>query len=102
MFANIHLHCTTRTLDDDLQSELAGNVESLGVKPNGTPVDPSTRPDLLARVFYLKLKRLIADIKGRPSSPGCFGKLKNFVYTVEYQKRGLFSMRLRLACNYLG
>lgn len=65
-------------------------VESLGVKPNGTPVDAATRPDLLARVFYLKLKKLIADIKGTKSKPGCFGKVKNYVYTVEYQKRGMF------------
>ncbi|KAH7713457.1 hypothetical protein AAVH_19195 [Aphelenchoides avenae] len=64
-------------------------VENLGVKPNGTPVDASTGPDLLARVFYLKLKKLIEDIKGRNGAPGCFGKLKTFVYTVEYQKRGL-------------
>ncbi|KAH7724798.1 Helitron helicase-like domain containing protein [Aphelenchoides avenae] len=64
-------------------------AESLGVNPNGTPVDSFTRPDLLARVFYLKLKKLIEDIKGRNGALGCFAKLKTFVFTVEYQKRGL-------------
>ncbi|KAH7717673.1 hypothetical protein AAVH_14868 [Aphelenchoides avenae] len=69
-------------------------TESLGVKPSGTPINASTRPDLVARVFYLKPKRLIADIKGTASAPGCSGKLKNFVYTIGYQKCGLPHMHM--------
>jgi hypothetical protein len=43
------------------------------------------RPDLVARVFNLKLKALISDLK----SNGVFGRCTGIVYTVEYQKRGL-------------
>jgi hypothetical protein len=42
------------------------------------------RPDLIARVFALKLKEFIADLKG-----GLFGPYVAHVGTVEYQKRGL-------------
>ena len=43
------------------------------------------RPDLCARVFQLKVKELIDDIKNKQ----IFGKCRAFVYTIEFQKRGL-------------
>jgi len=43
------------------------------------------RPDLVARVFRLKFKSLVQDIMQR----NLFGKALGYVYTVEYQKRGL-------------
>jgi hypothetical protein len=42
------------------------------------------RPDLVARVFKLKLKELIHEIE-----MGVFGKIKGFSFSVEFQKRGL-------------
>ena len=44
----------------------------------------SDRPDIVVRVFYQKLKELLKDIKS-----GAFGEISGFVYTVEFQKRGL-------------
>lgn len=46
---------------------------------------PSDRPDLVSRVFSLKLKDLIADIVKH----GVLGKVQAWVYTIEFQKRGL-------------
>ncbi|KAG3091377.1 hypothetical protein PI124_g16816 [Phytophthora idaei] len=45
----------------------------------------SDRPDIVARVFKMKLKALLEDIvKNR-----VFGGLHAFVYVIEFQKRGL-------------
>jgi len=46
--------------------------------------EPQDRPDVIARVFRQKLKRLMELLKN-----GAFGEMQAFVYTVEYQKRGL-------------
>lgn len=46
---------------------------------------PSDRPDIVARVFRLKVQALIEDITKRH----IFGEAVAYVYTVEYQKRGL-------------
>ena len=43
------------------------------------------RPDLVARVFRLKFKSLLHDIMDK----NLFGEARGYVYTVEYQKRGL-------------
>lgn len=43
------------------------------------------RLDLVARVFHLKLKELLKDITVK----NVFGKVIAFVYTIEFQKRGL-------------
>ena len=43
------------------------------------------RPDIVARVFHLKVTSLLDDIMKRQ----IFGKAIAYVYTVEYQKRGL-------------
>jgi hypothetical protein len=45
----------------------------------------SDRPDLVARVFKLKLKSLMQDL----TVHGILGKGTAFVYTIEFQKRGL-------------
>ncbi|XP_059451100.1 uncharacterized protein LOC132181888 [Corylus avellana] len=46
---------------------------------------PEDQPDILARVFKIKLDQLLYDLKhGRH-----FGRLLAVVYTIEYQKRGL-------------
>ena len=42
------------------------------------------RPDIVARVFKLKLEELIHEVK-----KGCFGQCKAFSYNIEFQKRGL-------------
>lgn len=49
------------------------------------------RPDLIARVFNLKAKELIKDLK-----EGFFGLYVGHVMTIEYQKRGLPHMHLLL------
>lgn len=46
--------------------------------------DPQDRPDIVARVFRQKLKKLLEFIK-----KGGFGRLRAFLYSIEYQKRGL-------------
>nr|AAK54292.1 putative helicase [Oryza sativa Japonica Group] len=46
---------------------------------------PSERPDILVRVFMIKLKELMSDIKRNQH----FGKTKAIVFTIEFQKRGL-------------
>lgn len=45
----------------------------------------SDRPDLVARVFNLKLKELLDQLKRK----NIFGTYKGLVRTIEYQKRGL-------------
>ena len=45
----------------------------------------SDRPDLIARVFRLKLVELLRDLKEQAA----FGRCVGLVYTIEYQKRGL-------------
>jgi hypothetical protein len=52
---------------------------------------PTDRPDLIARVFRLKVQELLADLKN-----GLFGPYAGHVYTIEYQKRGLPHMHLLL------
>ncbi|KAL5701920.1 hypothetical protein ACHQM5_027202 [Ranunculus cassubicifolius] len=50
------------------------------------PGESSTdRPDVIAKVFYLKRKALMNEIKFR----GIFGCVVAHVYTIEFQKRGL-------------
>ncbi|CAM9911239.1 unnamed protein product [Ectocarpus sp. 13 AM-2016] len=43
------------------------------------------RPDLVNRVFKVKLKHLLADLK----SPSIFGKCQYMMYVIEYQARGV-------------
>lgn len=51
---------------------------------------PSDRPDLVACVFDMKKKALIKDIYKK----GVFGQVVAYVYTIEFQKRGLPHMHL--------
>ncbi len=44
------------------------------------------RSDIIARIFRTKLKRLIYFIRIRAA----FGLCRVYIYTVKYQKRGLF------------
>ena len=44
----------------------------------------SDRPDLVVRVFHAKLQSLIKDIK-----QGALGDMAAYLYTIEFQKRGL-------------
>ncbi|XP_029146948.1 uncharacterized protein [Arachis hypogaea] len=46
---------------------------------------PSDRPDIISRVFKIKLDALLKDLK----DGSIFGKPKGIVYTVEFQKRCL-------------
>ncbi|XP_044450928.1 uncharacterized protein [Triticum aestivum] len=46
---------------------------------------PAERPDIVVRVFMIKLKELMSDISRKQH----FGKTKATVYTIEFQKRGL-------------
>uniref|UniRef100_A0A1U7VM58 Uncharacterized protein LOC104217469 n=1 Tax=Nicotiana sylvestris TaxID=4096 RepID=A0A1U7VM58_NICSY len=53
------------------------------VKSKG--LQPEDRPDILSRVFKIKLDRLIKDLKEKQ----IFGSVKSVIYTIEFQKRGL-------------
>ncbi|OMP11284.1 DNA helicase PIF1, ATP-dependent [Corchorus olitorius] len=46
---------------------------------------PHDRPDIVSRVFRIKLRHLLNDLTKKQ----IFGKTKAVVYTVEFQKRGL-------------
>lgn len=48
-------------------------------------VTAAERPDIVSRVFRLKLNHLIEDLTKRH----IFGKTNGFIYVVEFQKRGL-------------
>lgn len=47
--------------------------------------DPKDRPDLIARVFAMKIKALLEELKKKE----IFGPYRANCYTVEFQKRGL-------------
>ncbi|THH29066.1 hypothetical protein EUX98_g5120 [Antrodiella citrinella] len=51
---------------------------------------PSDRPDLVARVFQMKKQAIMDDIFRH----GVFGSVVAYVYTIEFQKRGLPHMHL--------
>ncbi|XP_057249974.1 uncharacterized protein LOC125496547 [Beta vulgaris subsp. vulgaris] len=46
---------------------------------------PEDRPDVICRVFKMKLDQLVKDLKDH----NIFGRVRAVVYTVEFQKRGL-------------
>ena len=50
------------------------------------------RPDLIARVFYLKQQQLLQEIKKK----NIFGRYLGCIWTIEYQKRGLPHRQLLL------
>jgi hypothetical protein len=51
----------------------------------GFEAGPNSRPDLIARVFQIKLKSLIEDLE----ESSVLGNIRGYMYTVEWQKRGL-------------
>ncbi|XP_058741130.1 uncharacterized protein LOC131613480 [Vicia villosa] len=46
---------------------------------------PQDRPYIIARVFKMKFDSLLADV----TKKGCLGKVLAYMYTIEFQKRGL-------------
>ncbi|XP_057248900.1 uncharacterized protein LOC125494758 [Beta vulgaris subsp. vulgaris] len=46
---------------------------------------PKDRPDIICRVFKMKLDQLVKDLKDK----NIFGRVRAVVYTIEFQKRGL-------------
>ncbi|XP_012832537.1 PREDICTED: uncharacterized protein LOC105953423 [Erythranthe guttata] len=52
---------------------------------NGTNLRPEDRPDILARVFKMKLDSLMSDLK----KGKIFDRIRAYVCTIEFQKRGL-------------
>ena len=57
--------------------------------PGQTTVD---RPDLVARVFHIKQRQLLHELRQK----NIFGRFLGYVWTIEYQKRGLPHMHLLL------
>ncbi|XP_076884672.1 uncharacterized protein LOC143533936 [Bidens hawaiensis] len=50
-----------------------------------TNINPEDRPDILSRIFKMKLDSIIKDLKDKK----LLGRVSTVVYTVEFQKRGL-------------
>lgn len=70
----------------DLFITFTANPKWQEIKENLQPgEEASDRPDLLARVFKLKLRSLMQDL----TLHGILGQSIAFVYTIEFQKRGL-------------
>ncbi|GBN87292.1 hypothetical protein AVEN_145953-1 [Araneus ventricosus] len=70
----------------DLFITFTANPKWPEIMENLRPSEHTTnRPDLLARVFNLKLISLMAD----PTVHGALGKSVAQVYTIEFQKRGM-------------
>ena len=57
---------------------------------------PEDRPDIVARVFHMKLERIMKDL----TKDGIFGKACAFMRVIEFQKRGE-SLERELFCNYV-
>ncbi|XP_076938850.1 uncharacterized protein LOC143607202 [Bidens hawaiensis] len=52
---------------------------------NNTTINPEDRPDIMCKLFKVKLDAIIKDLK----KGELLGKVQAIVYTVEFQKRGL-------------
>ncbi|XP_058726301.1 uncharacterized protein LOC131597634 [Vicia villosa] len=46
---------------------------------------PADRPDLITRIFKMKFDELLSDL----TKKSCMGKVLAYMYTIEFQKRGL-------------
>ena len=68
---------------DEIKKELPSNMESYMC------------PDIVSRVFYIKLKELIHDIEYKLM----FGKFNSQIHVIEFQKRGLPHSHLLLFLN---
>jgi hypothetical protein len=69
----------------DLFITFTANVNWREIQENLNGCLAADRPDIVVRVFNLKLKELIKDITKRQ----IFGKVVGHVHVVEFQKRGL-------------
>ena len=70
----------------DLFITITCNPNWLEIRSNLLPGQkPSDRPDLVVRILRIKLKAILEDI----IKNGVFGSIKAYVYTIEFQKRGL-------------
>ncbi|GBN68026.1 hypothetical protein AVEN_217851-1 [Araneus ventricosus] len=56
---------------------------------------PEDRPDIIVRVFNMKLKELLEDI----CKHGIFGTVLTYIYVIEFQKRGLPHAHILLTLN---
>jgi hypothetical protein len=70
---------------------VTANQSWAAVKANLRPGEmPYNRPDLIARVFRMKLKELMREIThGVDGSPPVFGRPTAHTHVIEFQKRGL-------------
>ena len=50
---------------------------------------PWMRPDLLNRVFKMKLDSLLKDLRESKDVPGYLGEVVAYLHVIEFQKRGL-------------
>ncbi|GBM27572.1 hypothetical protein AVEN_97086-1 [Araneus ventricosus] len=83
----------------DLFITFTANPKWPEITENLRPSEQTTdRPDLLARVFNLKLKSLMDD----PTVHGALGKSIAQVYTIEFQKRGLAHAHILIALRAAG
>ena len=55
------------------------------------------RPDIISRVFHLKLKELLCDLLER----NALGHVIAYVNTIEFKKRGLPHVHMFLFCSIL-
>lgn len=69
----------------DLFATITCNPKGPEIVENLAGQNASDRPDIVARVFNLKLNEIMDDIIQNE----IFGKVVYYVYTIEYQKRGL-------------
>ena len=71
------------------------NPNWLEIKANLMPRQSAVdRPDLVCRVFHLKLKALLKDL-----SDGVLGRMVSLFYVIEFQKRGYHHIMISL--NFL-
>ncbi|XP_074352029.1 uncharacterized protein LOC141691189 [Apium graveolens] len=78
----LHVGHPDRFLTMTCNPTCAEILEMMKLIPNGNPHDS---PDIIARVFRLKLQQLVDDIKKKSYFGTCLGVM----YVIEFQKRGL-------------
>lgn len=80
----------------DLFTTFTCNPNWKEIKENLRPGEqPTDRPDLIARVFRLKLKALMDDIVKHK----VLGRVPAYAYTIEFQKRGLPHAHILIILN---
>jgi hypothetical protein len=57
---------------------------------------PGDRPDILARVFRLKLKAVLDDLLKK----NCLGIVMAYIYVIQFQKRGLPNSHILIILNH--